>query len=164
MHFNSLAEWGNDIRNWFNCHKVVAWLFGALCTLSDLILYLLLLNEHKEAWGYLWQISSIFTLHTPPCFLFFFLRYFSCDSQKTKSITHLALGFYTYRKKTIFWIMMPAEPGALIKYTKTQICTFCQSGGDFPTETMDWVFQNLNLKHKNKLKTLLYLTSTHFTV
>lgn len=29
---------------------------------------------------------------------------------------------------------MPAEPGALIKYMRTQICTFCQSGGGFPTE------------------------------
>lgn len=42
--------------------------------------------------------------------------------------------------------MMPAEPGALIKYTRTQICTFCQSGGGFPTETRGWVSQNLHLK------------------
>lgn len=41
--------------------------------------------------------------------------------------------------------MMPAEPGALIKYTRTQICTFWQSGGGFPTETRGWVSQNLNL-------------------
>lgn len=37
--------------------------------------------------------------------------------------------------------MMPAEPGALIKYMRTQMCTFCQSGGGFPTETRGWVSQ-----------------------
>lgn len=49
--------------------------------------------------------------------------------------------------------MMPAEPGALISYMRTQICTFCQSGGGFPTETRDWVSQNLNLKFNNEMKT-----------
>lgn len=46
--------------------------------------------------------------------------------------------------------MMPAEPGALISYTRTQICTFCQSGGGFPTEKRGWVSQNLHLKYKWK--------------
>lgn len=27
---------------------------------------------------------------------------------------------------------MPAKPGALIKYMRTQICTFCQLEGGFP--------------------------------
>lgn len=49
--------------------------------------------------------------------------------------------------------MMPAEPGALISYMRTQICTFCQSGGGLPTETRDWVSQNLNLKFNNEMKT-----------
>lgn len=49
--------------------------------------------------------------------------------------------------------MLPAEPGALIKYMRTQICTFCQSGGGFPTETRGWVSQNLNLECDNENKT-----------
>lgn len=53
--------------------------------------------------------------------------------------------------------MMPAEPGALIKYMRTQIYTFCQSGGGFPTETRGWVSQNLHLKYR-KLKIKLHLT------
>lgn len=56
--------------------------------------------------------------------------------------------------------MMPAEPGALIKYTRTQICTVCQSGGGLPTETSGWVSQNLNLKYANKNKSLV-LTPKH---
>ena len=58
-----------------------------------------------------------------------------------------------YSPCTWFLNMMPAEPGALIKYMRTQICTFCQSGGGFPTETRGWVSQTLNLKYKNKMKT-----------
>lgn len=80
--------------------------------------------------------------HTPRLFSTFFLSY---DSQKTNSVTHPALGFYIYeeKKKHNTLNTMPAEPGALIKYTRTQICTFCQSGGGFPTETRGWVSQNL---------------------
>ncbi len=48
---------------------------------------------------------------------------------------------------------MPAKPGALIKYMRTQICTFCQSGRGSPTETRGWVSQNLNLKFDNERKT-----------
>lgn len=43
---------------------------------------------------------------------------------------------------------MPAEPGALIKYVRTQICTSCQSGGGFPAETWGGVSQNLKYKEK----------------
>ena len=49
--------------------------------------------------------------------------------------------------------MMPADPGALIKYMRTQICTFCQSGGGFPTEKRAWVSQNLNLSYNSERKT-----------
>lgn len=58
-----------------------------------------------------------------------------------------------YSPCTWFLNMMPAEPGALIKYMRTQIRTFCQSGGGFPTETRGWVSQNLNLKYENQMKT-----------
>lgn len=58
--------------------------------------------------------------------------------------------------------MMPAEPGALIKYMRTQICTFCQSGGGFPTETRGWVSQNLNLKYKKQMNLILKPESKHF--
>lgn len=53
--------------------------------------------------------------------------------------------------------MMPAKPGALIRYMRTQICTFCQSGGGFPTETGGWVSQNLNLKYENETNLILTL-------
>lgn len=58
--------------------------------------------------------------HTP-----LFFTPFSYESQKTNSVTHLALGFYIYnwKKKINTLNMMPAEPGALIKYMRTQICT-----------------------------------------
>ena len=58
--------------------------------------------------------------------------------------------------------MMPAEPGALIKYTRTQICTFCQSGGGFPTETRGWVSQNLNLKYEKQSENLILTPNQHF--
>lgn len=40
---------------------------------------------------------------------------------------------------------MPDEPGALITYTKTQICIYLsfQSGGDFPAETKELGFPKL---------------------
>lgn len=106
------------------------------------------------------QLQYIITTHTP-CF---FSHLFSYDSQKTNSVTHLALGFYRYKeKKNITLNMMPAEPGALIKYMRTQICTFCQSGGGFPTETRGWVSQNLNLKYKKmKWKPHFSPESKHF--
>lgn len=59
---------------------------------------------------------------------------------------HLVFTDTTWKKNNTL-NMMPAEPGALIKHMRTQICTFCQSGGGFPTETRGWVSQNLNLKY-----------------
>lgn len=77
---------------------------------------------------------------------------FSFDSQKPNSVTHLELGFYlTRRKKNSTLNMMPAEPGALINYTRTQICTFCQSGGGFPTEKKGLGFPKPALKVQMKI-------------
>lgn len=73
--------------------------------------------------------------------------------KRPTALLTLHLVFTHTRRKTNILNMMPAEPGALIKYTRTQICTFCQSGGGFPTETRRWVSQNLNLKCSNEMKT-----------
>lgn len=74
--------------------------------------------------------------------------------KRPTALLTLHLVFTHTRRKTNILNMMPAEPGALIKYTRTQICTFCQSGGGFPTETRGWVSQNLNLKCSNEMKNL----------
>lgn len=89
------------------------------------------------------QIQYNVTTHPRFFLTFFFLR----QSEKPTVLLTLHLVFTIQgKKKTLN--MMPAEPGALIKYTRTQICTFCQSGGGFPTETRGWVSQNLNLKNE----------------
>lgn len=53
------------------------------------------------------------------------------------SVSHPALGLYINHILNT----MPAEPGALIKHMRTQICTFCQSVGGFPTEMRNQVSQ-----------------------
>lgn len=50
----------------------------------------------------------VYLVYIPLLVSFFFPHAFFLWYSKTKSITHLALGFYTYRGETIFWIMMPA--------------------------------------------------------
>lgn len=72
----------------------------AHCTLSWMISYLLLLNEHKETLDFGFKVSvtqlTVYHYHTPRVL---FSHLFSCDSQKTNSVTHLALGFYIYKEK-----------------------------------------------------------------
>lgn len=69
------------------------------CTLSWMISYLLLLNEHKDVFNFglvsMTQIQCMITTHPG------FFTPFSYDSQKTNSVTHLALGFYIYKEKKI---------------------------------------------------------------
>lgn len=140
--------------------------FWALCTLCCMISYLLLLNEHKETsdfgLGCPYHSYSIFIPHIPVgVFLLFswvffvppiFLFSLPVAVKRPTALLTLHLVCTLRRKKNIL-NMMPAEPGALISYMRTQICTFCQSGGGFPTETRDWVSQNLNLKFNNEMKT-----------
>lgn len=95
------------------------------------------------------QLQYIITTH-PGFFTPFFLRQ-SKDQQCYSPCTWFL--HIQGKKNNNTLNMMPAEPGALIKYTRTQICTFCQSGGGFPTETRGWVSQNLNLKYENEMKT-----------
>lgn len=52
--------------------------------------------------------------------------------------------------------MMPAEPGALIKYMRTQICTFCQSGGGFPTENKGLGFPKPSPELQPRNKNLIF--------
>lgn len=121
------------------------------CTLSWMISYLLLLNEHKEilesGLECPWHKYSILLPHTPVFpHLFFSLQ----QSEKPTVLLTLHLVFtHTRKKKTHTHNtlnMMPAEPGALIKYMRTQICTFCQSGGGFPTENKGLGFPKLEKK------------------
>ena len=131
------------LREWSGVSTVAPF---AHCQLNDFILAAI---EWAQRDFRVWfsvsttQIQYIVTTH-PRFFshlFFFFLR----QSEKPTVLLTLHLVFtYTRKKKTLN--MMPAEPGALIKYTRTQICTFCQSGGGFPTETRGWVSQNLHLK------------------
>lgn len=65
------------------------------------------------------------------------LPHFPTTSKIINSVTHFALGLYINHILNT----MPAEPGALIKHMRTQICTFCQSGGGFFTEIRDHVSQ-----------------------
>lgn len=68
----------------------------------------LLLNEHKDI--------QDFGFASPPTPI----APFSYDSpKKINSVTHLALGLYINHILNT----MPAEPGALIKHMRTQICT-----------------------------------------
>lgn len=53
------------------------------------------------------------------------------------SVSHPALGLYINHILNT----MPADTGALIKHMRTQICTFCQSGGGFPAEMRNQVSQ-----------------------
>lgn len=133
--------------------------FWALCTLCCMISYLLLLNEHKETsdfgLGCPYHSYSIFIPHIPVgVFLLFVWVFLSPQSFFFPSLWQLkdqqhyspCTWFVHLKGKKNILNMMPAEPGALISYKRTQICTFCQSGGGFPTETRDWVSQNLNLE------------------
>lgn len=148
------ADWGNNLAD---CQKVYslsqgfARLFGLTVLSSRMISYLLLLNEHKETLdfglGCPWHSYSIWLPPHTPWFsshtLYFILFYLF---QRPTALLTLHLVFTYTRKKNNILNMMPAEPGALIKYMRTQICTFFQSGGGYPAETMGWVSQNLNLK------------------
>lgn len=108
------------------------------------------------------QLQYIYTTHTCWGFSFVWLVFFvpppiflfslPVAVKRPTALLTLHLVCTLRRKKNIL-NMMPAEPGALISYMRTQICTFCQSGGGFPTETRDWVSQNLNLKFNNEMKT-----------
>lgn len=90
------------------------------CTLSRMISYPLLLNEHKKTYVFglvsMTKFKYLISTH-PVCFFHtFFLRQ-SKDQE-------------CFSPCTWFLNMMPAEPGASIKYMRTQICTFCQSEVD----------------------------------
>lgn len=153
-----LHRLGNNFGKGLHCHKVVAWLFWALCTL--LYDFILAAIEWAQRDIRFWfsvstpQLRHIYNTHTCFCspqsslFLFFFSLWQLKDQQHYSPCT-----WFVHLEGKNILDMMPAEPGALISYMRTQICTFCQSGGGFPTETRDWVSQNLNLKFNNEMKT-----------
>lgn len=137
-----LRRLGNNLAN----HQKASPSSFTHCTLSWMISYLLLLNEHNKTLDFglecPWHNYSILLPHTPVIFHTFF----PMTVKKPTVLLTLHLVFTYTRKKNITLNMMPAEPGALIKYMRTQVCTFCQSGGGFPAGTRGWVSQNLNLK------------------
>lgn len=128
----------------FSSSKSCRMAFWAHCTLSRMISYLLLLNEHKKTLRFWFRVSmtqlQYIIITTHPYFITPFFLWKSKDQHLYSPCTWF---LHLQGKKN----MMPAEPGALIKYMRTQICTFCQSGGGFPTETRGWVSQNLNMKY-----------------
>lgn len=150
------CRWGNNLANhqkaYIYHHKVIAWLFGLTVLSVEWFHICCYWMSTKRLWFRvsMTQLQYIITM-THPCF---FPPYtFFCPTTVKRPTASLTLHLvFTYTRNDILK-MMPAEPGALIKYMRTQICTFWQSGGGFPTETRGWVSQNLNLKYNNEMKT-----------
>lgn len=124
--------------------------FGALCTLTCMISYLLLSNEHKETSDFLFSFKVVHIYSILTLVLDFS---FPMTVRPTALLTlHLV---FTPNKKIYIYFELRCLMNQ-VPYTKTQICIYLsfQSGGDFPAETKELGFPKLKVEVQFSKSTL----------